>query len=214
MTTPAFGLFDLLLITPEQASTRIEESTRRALDVLQPERVAVLLRAKHLSAEDRRRLGRALHKLTERTGTALLVSADVALCEELGARGVQLPERGARVDEARARLGENAWIGASKHDVAGLRAAREQGATFATLSPVHATPGKGTPLGLPMFRKLAQESDLPVVALGGVTQEDAPALFAAGAAAIAVIRAVFEHDDPAKAVASFLAAADRARERS
>jgi thiamine-phosphate pyrophosphorylase len=210
---PAFALFDLLLITPEQTAARIVDLTRRALDVSQPERVAVLLRAKHLPASEQRVLGHALRKITDAATAPLLISADVGLCEELAARGIQLPEGGVRVDEARTRLGPSSWIGASRHDGQGLRTAQEQGASFATLSPVFATPGKGTPLGLSTFRELAGASKLPVVALGGLAHADVHPLMEAGAAAIAVIRAVFDQGDPATSVTRFLTSVDLAREQ-
>lgn len=210
-------LFDLLLITPAHEPKRIEDLVRRALAVSQPQRVAVLLRAKHLARDERRTLARSLAALTAQSAAGLLISSDIELCEELrtldplGRVGVQLPETGPTVVDARARLGDDVWIGASRHDRAGLLTAQRDGATFATLSPVFATPDKGAPLGIAGFGALAKDCTMPIVALGGIASADVPALVDAGAAAFAVIRAVFEAADPASAVRGFLSAIDRAR---
>lgn len=205
------GVFDLYAITPERGPAVIERVVARALEVDRPERVAVLLRAHHLPPTDRLALGHALRARTRARSAALLVSADLALCEALGADGVQLPERGPSVRDARAALPARRLIGASRHDAAGLERAAREGASFATLSPVHASPGKGEPLGPVAFGALASACALPVVALGGIEPRHARALIAHGAAAVAAIRAVFDAPDPAVAVAAFLTEIDGAR---
>jgi thiamine-phosphate pyrophosphorylase len=204
-------VFDLYAITPERSPDAIERGVARLLAIEQPARIAVLLRAKHLSPVQRGALGRALRARTAERGAALLVSAELELCVELDADGVQLPERGPSVAEARTMLGAERLIGASRHDAAGLARAAAEGASFATLSPVFASPDKGEPLGATVFAALAGQAALPVVALGGIEPHHVARLVRSGAAAVAVIRGVFEHSDPGAAARAFLAEIDRAR---
>ena len=204
-------MFDLYAITPERSSAAIERGVAQLLSAPQAARIAVLLRAKHLALEERRALGRALRARPAERGAALLVSAELELCAELAADGVQLPERGPSVAQARAVLGATRLVGASRHDAAGLAIAAAQGASFATLSPVFASPDKGEPLGTTAFATLARQAALPVVALGGIERQHVAGLILAGAAAIAVIRGVFGHSDPSAAASAFLAEIDRAR---
>jgi thiamine-phosphate pyrophosphorylase len=204
-------VFDLYAITPERSPAAIERGVAQLLSTPQAGRIAVLLRAKHLALDERRALGRALRARTAERGAALLVSGEIELCAELAADGVQLPEHGPSVAHARAVLGATRLIGASRHDAAGLATAAVDGASFATLSPVFASPGKGEPLGTAAFATLARQAALPIVALGGIESQHVAGLVLAGAAAIAVIRAVFEHSDPGAAASTFLAAIDRAR---
>ena len=207
-------MFDLYAITAEQPPADIERGVARALAHEQASRIAILLRAKHLSPEDRLSLGRALRAITRERGATFLVSADLALCEELEADGVQLPERGPTVASARRTLPAARWVGASRHDAAGLASAAREGASFATLSPVYASPDKGAPLGEAGFAALVSQADLPVIALGGVEPHHVGVLLERGACGVAVIRAVFDHSDPSAAAQSFLAEIDQARARA
>ena len=147
----------------------------------------IWLRDRDLPAEERRALAFDLAARVARHGAALTVGADVALSAEVGA-GVQLGT-GADVAEARRRLGPERLIGVSAHSPGELRAARDAGADYATLSPVFASaskPGYGPALGLAGLRAAAGMG-VPVLALGGVTAASAGDCLAAGAAGVAVM---------------------------
>lgn len=201
----------LTLITPELPAEQILMRAQAALEGASaaPGVIALQLRARHLEPGALRALGASLRELTARHGARLLVNGDLELAASLAADGVQLPERGPGVQQARTQLGPRALVGASRHDAAGVAAAARDGATFALLSPVYEVPGKGPPLGLDGFGRIARASAIPVIALGGVRAENAPELLAAGAAGVAVIREVFEAADPALATARLLAALTR-----
>ena len=169
-------------------------------------RVALQLRAAHLAPDTLRTVAAQLRTLTAARQVRLLVSADLELAAAIGADGVQLPERGPDPRTARARLGSGALCIASRHDLSGLRSAHAAGADAATLSPVFAVPGKAPPLGLDGFATIAAQSPLPLIALGGLSLDRVRDLRAAGAQAVAVIRAGFGADDPGAATAAWCAA--------
>ncbi len=128
--------------------------------------------------------------------------------------GVHLPSRASvSAGEARERGGEGWLVGRSCHDAAELASAAAQGADYATLSPLFAVPGKGAGLGEARFARLIEGARLPVVALGGLGRDEEGLRIAlrAGAAAVAVRRAVFAAADPAEALARVLGVLDRAR---
>ena len=122
-------------------------------------------------------------------GIKVLVNerADVALAA--GADGVHLPSNAIAPIELR-RLGIR-LIGVSCHDQAELASAVSGGADFAVLGPVFAPKSKEAlqaPLGLKEFGRIAStHPGFPVLALGGVTDQEAPACEAAGASGIAGI---------------------------
>lgn len=190
--------FVLTLITPQPLDLG---RLREALEGAPEGAVAVQLR--QADAAERHRLAEPVLELCRARGAPLIVNADLGLAAALGADGVQLPERGPSLDEARAALGDDVWLGVSRHDAEGLARASE--ASFALVSPVFAVPGKGAPLGVDGFARTVAAARTPVHALGGVDARHGAALRAAGAAGLAVIRAVFDADAPAEAARALVA---------
>lgn len=201
-------MFDLYLITPDRTPALILERARAALIGAPPGRIGVQLRSKQLASTERAALAHALRTLTREHDAALLISSDLELADAIGADGVQLPEQGSSVAAARARLGPRAWIGASRHDLAGLRSAQQDGASFVTLSPVFAVPDKGAPIGLAGLAAIASASGIPVFGLGGIGVTRAADVVRAGARGVALIREVWDSAEPARVVAELLAAID------
>lgn len=199
-------MYALYLITDSAAPERIPKAVSSALRGAPPGTVLVQLRAKGCEPAQLYDIALALREVCSTHGAGLVVNDRADLAQVVAADGVQLPERALSAAVVRQLLGERALIGVSCHDAAGLSAAATGGASFATLSPVYASPAKGEPLGLPRFSALVRNAGLPVYALGGVDASRARALKAAGAAGLAVISAVFGSQDPAAAVSDLLAA--------
>jgi len=203
-------VFDLCLITAELPADALLARATQALQHVPTGRVALQLRGRHLAEPDLRALAHDLRALTRAHGAALLINGSLELALEVGADGVQLPERGPSPLQARERL-PDALIGASRHDLLGVQEAGGTGASFAVLSPVFGVPDKGEPLGVARFAAIARASTLPLIALGGLTAERVPEVVASGAHGVAVIREVFASNDPERAVALLLAAVDAGR---
>ena len=143
------------------------------------------IRERELSARRLAELTRKVLALPNPHQTHILINdrADVAVA--CGAHGVHLRD-GSVLPGKFARPGFTVTIAC--HNLAGLD--RTAGADFVILAPVFAPRSKAgarTPLGLEVLREAAWISKIPVIALGGVTNENAPACMAAGAAGIAGI---------------------------
>lgn len=181
----------------------------RALATGDPRRIVVGLRDRASPAAVRLDLGRRLLEVIRPAGARLIVHDRVDLACALGADGVQLGRASISPDDARALLGAAALIGCSCHDASELDAAARARASFATLSPLFASPGKGAPLGVERFHSLAAlvaaraggtsgaGSELPLVALGGIDQAALVGARDGGAVGVAAIRAVVGVSDPA-----------------
>ena len=131
---------------------------------------------------------------------------DVALAA--GVDGVHLGGDAVSPADARALLGEAAWIGVSAHAPEEIDA--QGGASYAHLAPVFAPLSKRStrpPLGLAALAR-ASERGLPVLAQGGVTPARAREILRAGAAGVAVTGSVLSADDPAAAVRALRQALD------
>lgn len=183
------AISDLSLMGPEPLA-RVD-----ALAALLGPALALLLREPSLSIAALCSLGAQAKAVLERHGARLLISDRLDVARALDV-GVQLPERGIPVGDARRFLGSGAWIGASRHDVAGVARAIRDGASFATLSPIFDSPGKGPALGLAPLREAreAAPAGARVVALGGVDATNAALILSAGADAVAAIRAAWAED--------------------
>jgi thiamine-phosphate pyrophosphorylase len=163
-----------------------------ALSPAQRGRFAVQLRDPGLSSRALADLGLRLRAATRPLGVALVVNDRLDLALALGADGVHLGRRSVTVADARALLGPAAWISVACHDVDDVIRAATEGADAATLSPIFASPGKGTPLGLGALRAARSALGaraLALHALGGVDRASAPSCFEAGADGVAAIRA-------------------------
>jgi thiamine-phosphate pyrophosphorylase len=162
------------------------------------------LREKDLPAAERCVLLAALVALGDRFGAVVTVHEDVAAAAATGARGIHLPG-GANPAAARARL-PGALVGVSAHSAAEAAALLRQGADYVTLSPIFASASKpdyGPALGLDGLAAAAAAGG-PVIALGGVTPENAPLCIAAGARGVAVMGEVMRASDPRRAVERLL----------
>ena len=112
---------------------------------------------------------------------------DIALAS--GAAGVNLPERDIAVRDARAMLGQR-LIGRSVHSVEAARQAERDGADFVIFGPVwesESHPGS-VPAGVDALAAVARELSIPVLAIGGVTEDRIAICHDAGAAGFAAIR--------------------------
>jgi thiamine-phosphate diphosphorylase len=137
--------------------------------------------------------GRDLAKLVQaviaEVGSAdrVIVNSRPDIAEMAGARGVHLPESGLDPGAVR-RAFPRLAIGVSRHDRPGLERAVGEGADYALLGPVFGTPGKEAALGLVRFGDLIFGMSLPLLAVGGITPENAGLLIEQGAIGVAAIR--------------------------
>lgn len=122
---------------------------------------------------------------------------DVALAVD--AVGVQLSATGLSPEEAR-RLRPAWWIGVSVHTPEEAMAAQAGGADYLLVGPVFATPThpEASPLGVEGLARFTRFG-LPVVAIGGVSRANAREVVSAGAHGVAMIRALWDAPDPARA---------------
>ena len=201
------------LVAITDGGAQVEDVVVRALAGDERGVCAVQLRDKAASGRALYEQAQRLREVTRKTGSGLLVNDRVDVALAVGADGVQLGERGIGVAAARGLLraaGAGAGgfvVGASVHDVEGAQRAARDGADFVVFAPVFEVPGKGPAAGLAGLAEVVRAvgETVPVVALGGIAgAEEADACRAAGARAVAVMRAVMEANDPAKAVRQLL----------
>ena len=163
---------------------------------------------------DRRFLELAAEALAAaREGGAMLVvndRPDVAVI--LGADGVHLGQDDLAPREVRALLPPGALLGLSTHDLEQLRRATGEPVDYVAIGPVFPTRSKAAPdpvVGLEMVRRARAITTRPLVAIGGITEDNARSVTDAGADGVAVISALLSQADLAAAGRRLAAALER-----
>jgi len=192
-----------------QLETPVGEPEQRVDALL--ERIGAAFRAgvDWVQVREKRRPARALCALVERAarlhekgGGKLLVNERLDVALACGADGVHLPADSLPASAVRCAMPRDFLVGVSCHTVEEVEAAAREGASFAVLGPIFATPGKRPPLGVDLLREACgrvARLGFPVLALGGVTLQNAAACLDAGAAGLAAIR-LFQTADVASIV--------------
>ena len=174
----------------------------------------VQLREKDLPARDLYELGtRVQNAIAGRAKLLVNDRVDVALA--LNADGVQLPEDGMPVADARRIVGPDMLIGRSVHSVSGAVEAQSDGADFliaGTIFPSPSHPG-GPTQGVDFLRALCREVSVPILAIGGVTTQNVAEVMEAGCSGVAVISAISEAEDPGTAASSLVNEMTKASKR-
>jgi thiamine-phosphate pyrophosphorylase len=166
----------------------------------------VQLREKDLSARELVELGGRLREITARERAALLINDRIDIAVACDADGVHLPTSSFDVCDARTLLGPDRIVGVSTHAPEQVVAAERAGADFVVFGPVFDTPSKrgyGPPLGLAALTLAVSAVAIPVLAIGGITADRVHEVRAAGAAGVAVIRAILAAEDPEAAARAF-----------
>jgi thiamine-phosphate pyrophosphorylase len=163
------------------------------------------MREKDLSPDERRRLLGDLVALGHRFGAVVTAHDHIEAVVSVGASGVHLPSVGSPA-AARARL-PSALIGASAHSADEAVTLLRAGADYVTVSPIFLTaskPGYGPALGLQGLACIVAQVPGPVVALGGITAQNARPCLAAGAHGVAVMGEIMRAADPRASTTAIL----------
>lgn len=183
-------------ITPETADTghllaQVEAALAGGV-------AAVQYRDKSGDVARRHEQASELVALCRRFGAPLIVNDDLRLADLTDADGVHLGRDDGSLREARIILGKSKFIGASCYQSLELaQAAQAAGAdyvAFGSFFPSPTKPAAGR-ASLDLLRSATPLIHVPLVAIGGITLTNAPALLDAGADCLAVLSALFDAPD-------------------
>ncbi|WP_240496923.1 thiamine phosphate synthase [Thioclava sp. F1Mire-8] len=161
----------------------------------------VQLRDKTLPDAEFAALARTLVEALAPYDVPLIVNDRVAVAIEIGAAGLHIGQSDGDPAAIRRRIGPDMLLGLSIETEAQI-AAVPPGIDYLGVGPIHATgskPDHAAPIGHSGFARIVSRTDLPCLAIGGITATDAPAIRAAGGAGLAVISAISRAPDMARA---------------
>src|SRR5256714_10081368 len=189
----------ILYLIPDGATT--EHTTAAApefVDILNQVSAAVAAGIDLIQIREKKLTARVLFELVERardlttgTKTRLLVNDRADIAAGAGADGIHLTTESLDAVTIRKMFGKDFLIACSTHSFTEACAARDQGGDLIVFGPIFETASKkqfGPPVGLEKLSEVARELlDFPVLALGGIAENNARDCFAAGAQGIAGI---------------------------
>lgn len=161
----------------------------------------IQLRMKGASDEDVKEAASAIMPACRRAGATFLLDDRVELAMRIGADGVHLGRGDMPIDEARRLMGPGYIIGGTANTIADLRLVCRSGADYAGVGPFRFTTTKerlAPTLGIEGYERLMKEikGRLPIVAIGGITPQDIPAIMQTGVDGIAISGAILGAEDP------------------
>jgi thiamine-phosphate pyrophosphorylase len=168
---------------------------------------AFQFRVKEIDQHEAAALAEPLQAICAAHDAAFIVNDSVALAKRLKADGVHLGQGDGDVREAREILGSDAQIGVTCHNSRHLAMeAAEAGADYVAFGAFYPTSTKQVDhvADLDTLQKWSMVTEIPCVAIGGISPDNAKPVIKAGADFLAVSSAVWSHPEgPGKAVAAF-----------
>ena len=187
-------LFPLMYVTPEDIP--VKPLVQRALEAVAGGVTSIQVRRKEGSAKELFDLAILLAEYLP-SGFPLIVNSRLDVALEAGAWGLHLPEEHIPLPFFRDRA-PNLRLGVSCHSLESARKAFSEGADYLVAGPVFDTPSKrsyGPPPGPSFLGKVTKSVPLPVLAIGGVTEEGIPEVWRSGASGFAVMGALAYEED-------------------
>lgn len=176
----------------------------------------IQLRMKDAPAEEIIACAEEVLPLCRRHGAKFLLDDHVELVRRLGADGVHLGKNDMPVDEARKILGPDIIIGGTANTIEDIIRLHKQGADYIGCGPFRFTTTKknlSPILGLDGYKNIVLKMKelgitLPIVAIGGMTVEDIPAVMGTGVSGIALSGAILGAPDPVEMTARIIETID------
>jgi thiamine-phosphate pyrophosphorylase len=196
----------LYLITPPKIEPRIfAEELKRALSA--GDVASLQLRLKGVSDDEIARAVETLMPIAQKHDVAFILNDRPDLAARLGCDGVHIGQQDATYEEARAAMGRDRIVGVTCHGSRDLAFdAGEAGADYVAFGSFYSTTTKEVQFtaDIDLLQWWAESMTVPVVAIGGITVENAKPLVDAGADFIAASSGVWRYaQGPAAAVKVF-----------
>lgn len=170
--------------------------------------LALHLRTRSTAARRLFEVARWLSGVSRETGTLVVVNDRVDVAVAAGSGGVHLREDSLPLADVRRITGERLRVGRSIHTADQAAGLRDSGLDYLVLGAVYPTrshPDRCS-LGVEAVAAAAAGSDVPVLAIGGITPSEVPAVLARGAHGVVVLSGVWREESPQRAVTRYLEA--------
>ena len=195
---------DLYLVTEEKLSAGrktievVQRAVAGGIDVIQ-------LREKNKTTRARYQIGKKIKEIITGTEVDFIINDDPDLALALEADGVHLGDDDVPIHAAREVLGTDKIIGYSTSNLSEVKQAQEQGVDYVGFGAIYKTNSKNVKdrrqaIGLKKLRQVSKEVEIPIVAIGGINQNNITEVRQAGADAVAMISGITQAENIEKRV--------------
>lgn len=139
-------------------------------------------------------------------GIKFIINDRMNVAFAIKADGVHVGQGDMPYETARKLLGKNKIIGVTVHNIEEAKIAEKRGADYLGASPIFSTTTKndtGKPCGVGLIREIKKDCKIPIVAIGGISLDNAKEVIRAGADAVCAISAVVTKDDVKEEIEKF-----------
>lgn len=157
----------------------------------------IQLREKDLTEEEFLEEAKKIQQLCKKYRVPFIINDNVKLAKEIDADGVHVGQSDMEALDVRAQLGEDKIIGVSARTVEQALLAEKHGADYLGVGAVFQTGTKtdAREVEHSVLKEICTKVDIPVVAIGGITQDNVKELSGSGINGVAVISAIFAQKD-------------------
>jgi len=183
---------------------QIEEALRGGITMLQ-------LREKNLSTDDYVDLAKRVRGLVSKYKVPFIVNDSLEAALLSGADGVHMGQVDNIPSDIRDKVGNDKILGLSAGSVREALKAEEMGANYIGVGAVFNTSTKGDAkrVELPLLKEISASVSIPIVAIGGINENNILELEGSGIAGVSIISAIFAQKDVFSAAARFKALAEK-----
>ncbi|MCB0507258.1 MAG: thiamine phosphate synthase [Bacteroidetes bacterium] len=171
----------------------------------------VQLRVKNKPFDEYLSIAKDVKKICDKFQATLIINDNVEICKRINADGVHLGKQDMQIVEARKILGENKIIGGTTNAENDILELVEQGVDYVGLGPFKFTKTKNNlspTLGIDGYKNILQsinnQTNIPIIAIGGININDVNNLLETGIYGIAVSSAINLSNNKEKTIAQFL----------
>lgn len=185
-----YAITDRTWLGEQTLTEQVQDALEGGVSLLQ-------YREKHLEGETKIAQAKEILALCRKYDVPLIINDDPLLAKEIGADGVHVGQKDMAPEKVRQIIGPDMVLGVSARTVEQALAAQAAGADYLGSGAVFHTGTKGDARALShdVLREICGSVEIPVVAIGGITTENAPQLAGTGISGIAVISGIFASED-------------------
>lgn len=185
-----YAITDRSWVGNQTLEQQVEQAIRGGATIVQ-------LREKNCLPQEKKALALKVQDVCKQYQVPFIVNDDVMLAKEIEADGVHIGQDDMQVQKAREILGENAIIGVTAKTVEQATAAQRAGADYLGSGALFGSHTKtnAIPMTFALFDEICESVTIPVVAIGGINEENVQQLHGLKMDGIAVVSAIFAKED-------------------